>query len=408
MGPHPQRRLFSRIATATALASALIGVLVILGWMLGIVSPLSNASGRVMQPVPALAFVLGGASLWLLRRPGALGEAAGAWLALPVLVIGALTVVEHLTSNDLGIDRSFDPLFPSGAHGTRMSALSAVCFLLQGFSLMRYHWPPRMRVAAQIAAMTSVGIAVVVLVDYFYNVSTAYRLDAQSVMAIHTAAAFVPARHRYAGVRSRCRPDACPGTAGARGQLTRTLLPIMAVAPFVLGWMRLEGQRLGYYDDATGVALLATMSAATITAMVMIYARRVNDLDRTRSAAERTVVESNQFHQQIIQSALEGISVTDTEGRLVLFNAFMEEYTGLRSRDVLGRRLSDVFPEAAAPFVRDAFAGVLQGRNVEFPDAHRRTASGEMWTRTRCRRSGTRAARLPGRWRSPQTSPTGR
>jgi len=61
-----------------------------------------------------------------------------------------------------------------------------------------------------------------------------------------------------------------------------------------------------------------------------------------RKRAEEALRESSQFNQQIISSALEGIIVYDRDLRYVVWNPFMEELTGLRSEDLLGKRPRDL------------------------------------------------------------------
>ncbi|MBI3811515.1 MAG: PAS domain S-box protein [Nitrospirae bacterium] len=63
-----------------------------------------------------------------------------------------------------------------------------------------------------------------------------------------------------------------------------------------------------------------------------------------RKRAEEALVESSQFNQQVITNAREGIIVYDREIRYKVWNAFMEEQTGLRKEEVLGKHPTDIFP----------------------------------------------------------------
>ena len=54
--------------------------------------------------------------------------------------------------------------------------------------------------------------------------------------------------------------------------------------------------------------------------------------------------EYNQFQQEIISGAGEGIVVLNPELRYTVFNSYMEKMTGLKPERVLGRRCFDVFP----------------------------------------------------------------
>jgi len=73
-----------------------------------------------------------------------------------------------------------------------------------------------------------------------------------------------------------------------------------------------------------------------------------------RKQTELALAEALAFSQQIIASAQEGVVVYDQQGRLALFNPYMETMAGLPAEAVLGKR-----PEESFPFLRDL--GVAQG-----------------------------------------------
>jgi diguanylate cyclase (GGDEF)-like protein/PAS domain S-box-containing protein len=86
--------------------------------------------------------------------------------------------------------------------------------------------------------------------------------------------------------------------------------------------------------------------------------------------AARTHAENGRFARDIIDNAGEGIVVYDRELRYVLWNAFMEEMTGLAPADVLGRRATDVFPNLAEQRIDEMLARALGGETVSSPDVH--------------------------------------
>jgi two-component system, cell cycle sensor histidine kinase and response regulator CckA len=68
------------------------------------------------------------------------------------------------------------------------------------------------------------------------------------------------------------------------------------------------------------------------------FARDISD----RKRAEQALRESSQFNEQVIANAREGVIVYDRELRYVVWNRFMEETTGLRSEEVLGKKPTDL------------------------------------------------------------------
>jgi len=70
--------------------------------------------------------------------------------------------------------------------------------------------------------------------------------------------------------------------------------------------------------------------------------------------------ESNRFAAEIVQNAGEGIIVYDRELRFVVWNRFMEDMTGLKAEDVVGRKGLDIFPHLREQGV-DAGGGLGHG-----------------------------------------------
>lgn len=101
----------------------------------------------------------------------------------------------------------------------------------------------------------------------------------------------------------------------------------------------------------------------------------VVDVTERQQAAD-LLRESGQFNAQVIDNAQEGIVVYGPDLRYRVWNAYMENFTGMRSSDVLGRHPLEVFP-----FLKDsgvmanlerALAGAV-AKSVEFPFEVRQT-----------------------------------
>ena len=91
---------------------------------------------------------------------------------------------------------------------------------------------------------------------------------------------------------------------------------------------------MGLLQIVIAVSILAI--AASIVYRQLVAAR-----------AARAHSENGRFARDILDNAGEGIVVYDRELRYVLWNAFMQEMTGLAPADVLGKRATDVFPNLA-------------------------------------------------------------
>ena len=70
----------------------------------------------------------------------------------------------------------------------------------------------------------------------------------------------------------------------------------------------------------------------------------------------------------IMTNASEGIVVYDLEMRCQVWNRFMEELTGLRAPDVIGKRAADFFPALGEQPIEDVLGRALEGETVSLAE----------------------------------------
>ncbi|TAK14443.1 MAG: GAF domain-containing protein [Anaerolineae bacterium] len=87
-----------------------------------------------------------------------------------------------------------------------------------------------------------------------------------------------------------------------------------------------------------------------------------------RKKVEDALQRSQLLTSHIIESVQEGVVVYDRELRYLVWNRFMEDITGLKAHDVLGKKTADVFPELAAQGMLNLLQRVLQGETVRSSD----------------------------------------
>jgi len=97
-------------------------------------------------------------------------------------------------------------------------------------------------------------------------------------------------------------------------------------------------------------------SSALLLVALYIVVRQVKAV-----RAERALRESNLFASEIIENAGEGIVVYDRDLRYKVFNRFMQELTGLRPEDVIGRHALDIFPHLREQRVDELIRRALGG-----------------------------------------------
>lgn len=84
--------------------------------------------------------------------------------------------------------------------------------------------------------------------------------------------------------------------------------------------------------------------------------------------AHVSIQEAHEFNKQIIAYAQEGIIVYDRECRYRLWNRYMEQLTGLKEEEVLGKRTVELFPFMANYDITTSLKRALQGETVTGPD----------------------------------------
>lgn len=359
-------RGFARKLGAAAIVAAL---LVLAGWAFDIQilkSVIPGASS--MKANTALGFLLCGLGLWLLTTPPAAARThtrLAAIYAGLVALLGMATLAQYLFSVNLGIDT----LLVADAN-PRMAPATAFAFTLLGLALMLRDAPQRgAQLLTEACALIVILIGLLALVGYTYRVEELYRLYNYTSMAIHTALLCMLLGVGLLVARPERGAAATVASAHGGGAMARRILPFAVSLPFVIGWARLQGERLDFYGTEFGLALFATSNIVIFVTLVWWSARIVNRLDAQRYSAATALAASGRLNEQIIHSVGEGIIVLDRELRYVVWNPFMERLTGVGAHEVIGKHPLEVFPDFPAAIyacIERALAGE-QVKTIDVP-----------------------------------------
>jgi signal transduction histidine kinase/CheY-like chemotaxis protein len=295
----PDPRLLAHakhVSQGASLFVLFVAVLVLVGWMLdlervkGILPHLAT-----MKANTALAFLAAGGSLWLLNVEGASATRAhrGAQAcALIVMLIGLLTLGEYGFHRDLGIDQL---LFrdigaaPGMPWPGRMAAATAACFFVVGAAVLLFGtdaW--RVARPGQPLALAVMVVSFLSLVGYGYGVRALYAIAPFSSVAVHTALSFLVLSVGVLAARPSWGLMRIVASSGVGGATARRLFPAVIGIPFVLGWLRLQGERGGLYGTEFGLALLVTSTTIALVILVCWSAASLDRADaRHRDAEER-------------------------------------------------------------------------------------------------------------------------
>jgi PAS domain S-box-containing protein len=316
-------------SAACGVYAVLGGAVTLLGWALGL-PPLTdwNRDGISMFPNTAVAAILcGSAVLVLARGAGRRGRPVVRAAACLVGVIGGLTLSQHLSGVNLGIDTLlFETSWGQRAAAApmRMGPPASTSYLVLGIGLLLATGGARGRRVASGLAVLPVGIASLSLIGFWFGADRLFGVARFTGIAFQTSTmvcalgvgllAALPEHGLVAVLR---RDDA--GGLLAR----RLLLPIIAI-PVVLGKLRIIGEQAGLYDTAFGIAILVLTMVMMLVGLLWWTAVGVSRHARLALHAERAVRESETRLKSILEQLPVAVGVMDATGRWTLTNQSME------------------------------------------------------------------------------------
>lgn len=362
------------IVAAAAWFAIAVGILVLLGWTFGIDLLKRGLPGLVsMNPATAVAFILAGFSLWLQRLPAgrAVSDADGAdapdlpmvvpasrgvlvsrVTAAAVLAIGLLRLVDYLGFGALGIDQLLftAQLGSDGPLPNRMAPNTALMLALLGLGLLLLDTTtPRNRRPAEWLALVVMLMSLLAIFGYAYEVPQMYGVAAYIPMALHTALVAWVLALGLLCARPREGVMKLVMGQGLGGAQVRRLLPAMVLVLFVLGWLRLEGERRGLYGRELGVALYTLANIAIFSILVWWNACALQRSETERQRAESVRDQALALNRMIMDNSLDVICAVDAEGRFVEVSAAAWDMWGYAPSELAGRAYMDlVHPDDAA------------------------------------------------------------
>lgn len=314
---------------------------VLVGWLLDV--PLLKGvlpNAATMKINTALGFVLSGSVLALLATgaPSRAQAAIAAACAATVTVLGAGTLLQELIDADFGIDDLFGT-----RTSQRMAPASAVAFTLYGTAVLLRDAPLQLaRNVAEGLALIVALIGLIALLGYAYGVAALHHFYTDSSMAIHTALLFVLLGLGLLAIRPDRGLAAVVTSEQGGGFIARSILPFALGVPFVLGWLRLWGERQGYYGTEFGLALFASSNIVIFAVLVWLSARAVNRLDAQRQNATTALDASEARTQRVFEQANDAIFVISADNRFLDVNPRGLAMTGYTRAEFLNLSVTDI------------------------------------------------------------------
>lgn len=262
---------FPVTAWMAGLGTALLGLLALIGWAVDGQRLKQGLPGLTsMRPIAAVALILLAIAVTALIRPP-----SRRWVCVTAAVgaglIAGVSLLEYALDEDLLVDGL---LFPEAVErepfGGRMALATAVELLVMTLALLAAA-AGRLR-AAQGLGLLGFTVGAVAVLGYAYGERRLYATDAQAGMAFNTALGLsLVALSLLAAipnsVLSHLFSRPAPGA-----PLARRLLPWFTLGMPVIGWLRIEAERRGWFGTGLGTSIMVFAGSILVAVIARLAA----------------------------------------------------------------------------------------------------------------------------------------
>ena len=289
MPPHAYRTYAQTLSRIGGISVATLGATVLVGWWFDIQFLKEVLPGlATMKFNTGLCFLAAGTAVALLDDSQATNRRLPIRvLASFVLVVSIATIAQYVIGTSFGIDELFqldDPNTAATSEPGRMAPGTAFSFTFIGFALLAASRASR-KLTRRLAAVSLV-VSLLAVIGYAYGVRDLYQIAPFQSMALHTAVGFLVLSISLVAADTSDGFMEILVSDSAGGRTARGLLPFTTVVLVVIGWIRLSGERAGFYGATFGVTLMV-VAATTVTSVAVIWeAYRLHNADMMRRGAE--------------------------------------------------------------------------------------------------------------------------
>lgn len=269
----------------------LVTAIVLLGWLLDLPTLYRFSPGLpAASPEVAIELIFCGIALYLLlpKEISPLRRRSAQLLALLCLLPAIFSAVNSLQIITVGEWERVTPgLFSLQTDTVSQSAHRSIAFILTGLALFLFGFNrPELIKTVQWIAVLTLAMAIVILFSYIYSLTAYYSYTSVNSMALPTVLGLTFLTNGILFARPHEGIMRLITSSGAGGIIMRRLIPIVVVAPLMIGWLMLAGQRFGLITPYFGLAMHEVMTTLLITVFIIHIAISLNREEKLRQYAE--------------------------------------------------------------------------------------------------------------------------
>jgi PAS domain S-box-containing protein len=326
-----------RLATVLPI---LVGGLYVVAWRTGLAARWSAAGIAVVKANMAASLLAAGTALLLLHpsSKSPVARAVGIVLSEAVLLVGLLTLIEHLFRTDIGIDQLL-ATEPPGAIATtspnRLGPPGALSLTFLGGGLLAL--AARRRFAPYFGLATAV-IVLVPATGFLFGIAQFHADAAVTGIAWPTVVCLLSLAIGLLVAQGREGPFALLWRNDAGGTLLRQLLPPALLLPIVLQVVRLAGERLGLHGRSTGIGLY--LISLVLLFSILLW-RSASHLSAAAARAQEAQQQAR-WRADLLDLAHDAIIVWSPATGIESWNRGATELYGYGAGEALGRNPQDL------------------------------------------------------------------
>lgn len=349
-------KVWKIFALSMVVFALVVGLLVGIGWMFDLPALTRIMPGfTTMKPNTSVGVIFSALALGALLINLEPFNTVAKFLAGLVLLLGIVTSAQFILSVDFGIDEwmvrvpqaeAFSP------HPARMSPVTAFCFVFIGFGLVlldgRKTW---MRVLSEVSTTLALLAALIGLAGSAYGVTVFYRIGEFESLPVHAGLVFLALSLGILAARPRRGLVSLLIRDTSGSLLARRLLPAALTVPLLLGWLRVKGQEMGYYELAFGTAMLVSAQMVIFVGLIWRTAASLDRSDLERRSTADALRESERRYRSLFESIDEGFCVIEVlfddrrvpvDCRFLEVNPSFEKQIGLKHP--VGKTIRSLMP----------------------------------------------------------------